>query len=100
MKHFKELAALKELRNNAGEELSKQLSTRNVADILVSAHEHDGKLLKKICIDYIIQNKLSIEQLYLKEKLVNTENGAKLIAEIYHHEVLQKNNSNLHYLKV
>ena len=85
---------LKELRNNAGEEMSKNLNPRNAAEFLVSAQEHEGKYLKKKCIQYIIQNKHVIDGVYLEESLLKSNDGARLIAEINQEEVLQQKKLN------
>lgn len=90
-----ELAAkldLKELRNNASEEIAKALSATNAAELLISAQQYGGRSLKKKCIQFIIENKSKIDPKYLEEKLLSCEEGAKLIAEIYKEDVYTKRN--------
>jgi len=78
---------LKELRNNTGEELVKNLNPRNAAEFLISAEEYRSKYLKKKSIEYIIENKNKINEKFLEERLLKFNDGAKLISEIYQHEV-------------
>jgi hypothetical protein len=78
---------LKELRNNTGEELAKNLNPRNAAEFLVSAEEYGGKHLKKKSIDFIILNKHKIDAEHLEERLLKVNDGARLIAEIYQQDV-------------
>lgn len=90
-----ELAAkldLKELRNNASDELAKALSPTNAAELLISAQQYGGRSLKKKSIQFIIENKGKIDDKYLEEKLLSYAEGAKLIAEIYKEDVYTKTN--------
>jgi hypothetical protein len=74
---------LKELRNSTGEDLSNNLNTKNVADLLIAAEEHGGKILKKKCIHFIIENKAQIDSKYLEQRLLKFEFGSQLVAELY-----------------
>ena len=88
-----ELAAkfdLKELRNNASEELADALSPTNAAEFLISSHNYGGRSLKRKCIQFIIEHKSKIDPKYLEEKLLSFDGGAELIAEIYKEDVYKK----------
>ena len=86
---------LKELRNTAGDELVKSFDNRNIVEYLLMSDQYDAKLLKKRCIDHIINNRKNIDIEYLKHQLIDLpkekeekKRGARLITEIFNNNVL------------
>ena len=76
--------AMEKLRTTCEATLAKSISDENVVDVLILADTHNGKDLKKVCIEYVVRNPSQVKKNSAWSKMESKSEGMeKLRMEVF-----------------